>query len=60
MIDFGISFRTSDALSFQIGYSTRDLFAGYAYDMAISRLHGNSFGSHELIFTYKLDNFILK
>jgi len=55
-----MSFRTSDAISFQLGYSTPSLYAGYAYDMAISGIHGNTFGSHELIFTYKLDNFLLK
>lgn len=60
MVNFGVSFRTSDAISFQVGYKADRIFAGYAWDMSVSGLHGNSFGSHELLFTYKLDNFLLR
>lgn len=60
MVNFGVSFRTSDAVSFQVGYKADRIFAGYAWDMSISGIHGNSYGSHELLFTYKLDNFLLR
>lgn len=60
MVSFGISFRTGDAVSFQLGYRNPDLFVGYAYDLIISGLHNNSFGSHEIMFSYSFDNFILR
>jgi type IX secretion system PorP/SprF family membrane protein len=60
MINFGISYRTEDALSFQLGYKNPDLFIGYAYDLPVSDIAGNTWGSHEILFTYTFDNFILK
>ncbi|MBN2482305.1 MAG: type IX secretion system membrane protein PorP/SprF [Bacteroidales bacterium] len=58
MVSLGVSFRTSDAVAFQLGYRTPDLFVGYAYDLVISGLRNNSFGSHEILFSYTFDNFI--
>ncbi|MBN1159209.1 MAG: type IX secretion system membrane protein PorP/SprF [Bacteroidales bacterium] len=58
MVNFGVSFRTSDAVAFQVGYCNPDLFIGYAYDLVISGLRNNSFGSHEILFSYTFDNFI--
>ena len=60
MFSLGLSFRTSDAVSFQLGYTTPDLFVGYTYDMLVSSLRTSSFGSHEILFTYSLDNFLVK
>jgi type IX secretion system PorP/SprF family membrane protein len=60
MVDFGISYRTGDALSFQLGYKTSDIFIGYAYDLILSGVIGNTSGSHEILFTYTIDNFLLK
>lgn len=60
MVNLGVSFRTSDAVCFQVGYRNPDLFFGYAYDLVISGLRTNTFGSHEIIFTYTFDNFILQ
>jgi type IX secretion system PorP/SprF family membrane protein len=60
MVNFGISYRTGDALSFQAGYKNPDLFIGYAYDLIVSGMAGNTWGSHELLFTYTFDNFIVK
>lgn len=60
MINFGISYRTEDAMSFQVGYSNPDLFVGYAYDLVLSSMRGNTWGSHEILFTYKFPNFLLK
>ena len=60
MVDFGISYRTEDALCFQLGYKNPDVFIGYAYDLPLSDIAGNTWGSHEILFTYTFDNFILK
>lgn len=60
MVNVGVSYRTEDALSFQVGYKNPDVFIGYAYDLALSGIAGNTWGSHEILFTYTLDNFLLK
>jgi type IX secretion system PorP/SprF family membrane protein len=60
MINFGVSYRTEDALCFQLGYKNPDLFIGYAYDLPLSGMAGNTWGSHEILFTYTFDNFIVK
>jgi type IX secretion system PorP/SprF family membrane protein len=60
MINFGISFRTEEALSFQAGYKNTDIFIGYAYDLVLSPVKSNTWGSHEILFTYTFDNFLLK
>ena len=60
MVNFGISYRTGDALSFQLGYKNPDLFIGYAYDLVLSGMAGNTWGSHEILFTYNFDNFLIK
>jgi type IX secretion system PorP/SprF family membrane protein len=54
----GISFRSSDALVFQLGFKYDDIFVGYAYDLAIGSMRGNTFGSHEVFLRYNLPNFI--
>jgi type IX secretion system PorP/SprF family membrane protein len=60
MVNFGVSYRTAEALSFQVGYKTPDLFIGYAYDLILSGMRGNTWGSHEILFTYTFDNFLSK
>jgi type IX secretion system PorP/SprF family membrane protein len=60
MVSFGISYRTSEAMSFQLGYKNPDIFVGYAYDLVLSGMQGNTSGSHEILFTYTFDNFITK
>jgi type IX secretion system PorP/SprF family membrane protein len=60
MINFGLSYRTEDALSFQVGYKNPDVFIGYAYDLVLSGMRGNTWGSHEILFTYTFDNFLVK
>lgn len=60
MVNFGISYRTEEALSFQLGYKNPDLFIGYAYDLILSGMKSNTWGSHEILFTYTFDNFFLK
>ncbi|HLO58224.1 MAG TPA: type IX secretion system membrane protein PorP/SprF [Bacteroidales bacterium] len=58
MVNFGLSYRTSEALSFQVGYKNPDIFIGYAYDLILSGMKSNTWGSHEILFTYTLDNFL--
>jgi type IX secretion system PorP/SprF family membrane protein len=60
MVTFGVSYRSSDAIAFQAGYKTPDLFIGYAYDLIISGMRSNSWGSHEILFTYTIDNFLVR
>lgn len=59
MINLGVSFRSDEAMSFQLGYKNPDLFIGYAYDLIISGMR-NTWGSHEILFTYSFENFFLK
>lgn len=58
MVKFGISYRSSDALVFQAGYQTGDLFIGYAYDLVLSGLRSNTWGSHEVMVGWTVDNFL--
>jgi len=60
MVNFGVSYRTEEALSFQVGYKNPDLFIGYAYDLILSGMMSNTWGSHEILFTYSFENFLLK
>lgn len=60
MVSFGLSYRTSEAMCFQLGYRNPDVFVGYAYDLVLSGMQGNTSGSHEILFTYTFDNFITK
>ncbi|NOY36127.1 MAG: type IX secretion system membrane protein PorP/SprF [Chlorobi bacterium] len=60
MINFGLSYRTGDALSIQLGYQNDNLLFGYAYDLALSDIRTQTSGSHEIVFIYKLPNFIKK
>ena len=59
-VNFGLSYRTQDALSIQVGYQNKSILFGYAYDIAMSDLRTQTSGSHEIIFIYKLPNFIIK
>ncbi len=60
MVSLGLSYRTSEAMCFQLGYRNPDIFVGYAYDLVLSGMQGNTSGSHEILFTYTFDNFITK
>jgi type IX secretion system PorP/SprF family membrane protein len=60
MVNFGISYRSGDAVVFQAGYKMQDLFVGYAYDLIVSGMRGNTWGSHEILLTYTIDNFLIK
>ena len=55
---FGMSFRSSDAIVFQLGFNYEELLVGYAYDLPISGLKASTFGSHEIYVRYILPNFL--
>ncbi|MBN1949634.1 MAG: type IX secretion system membrane protein PorP/SprF [Bacteroidales bacterium] len=56
----GVAFRSSDAVVFQLGFRYQEIFFGYAYDLSIGELAGNTFGSHDIFLQYTLPNFIAK
>jgi len=56
----GVSFRTSDAVVFQLGFHREGLLVGYSYDLTISHLNAQSFGSHEIFVRYLLGNPLIK
>lgn len=58
MLSFGLSYRTSDAIVFHLGYLTPKFQAGYSFDLTITPLLTNNFGSHEIILIYNFRNFV--
>ncbi len=46
------NYRNNDAIIFLVGYVINNLQIGYSYDLTISRLISNSWGSHEISITY--------
>ncbi len=55
---FGLSFRSSEAVIFQLGFKYEELLFGYSYDLTISGLNASTFGSHEIYLRYTLPNFL--
>ncbi len=55
---FGLSYRSSDAIVFQLGFQYEELLIGYSYDLSISGLNVSTFGSHEIYARYTLPNFL--
>ena len=54
-IGVGLMYRFGASLGGMISYKVTDnLRAGYSYDMAITRIHYNSLGTHEIMMTYSL------
>lgn len=60
VVNFGLSYRTGDAIVFQLGYGNESLYVGYAFDAVLSHIRSHAFGSHEILFTYRIENFLLK
>ena len=56
----GIIFRPMSSVSILLGFDYDPIKFGYAYDMTLSDVKANSFGSHELLLIFRLDNFLLK
>jgi hypothetical protein len=55
---FGLSLRTSDAFIIRLGYKAKDFIIGYSFDLVLNELKAQTFGSHEILLMYSLDNFI--
>jgi type IX secretion system PorP/SprF family membrane protein len=45
-------YQNNDAIIIQVGYVWKDFKIGYSYDITISRLIANTFGSHEISIIY--------
>ncbi|MGD2033775.1 MAG: type IX secretion system membrane protein PorP/SprF [Bacteroidales bacterium] len=60
MFILGLSYRSSESLVVQAGFRYEDIFVGYSYDFAISQINTATFGSHEILLTFGLPNFIRK
>jgi len=58
MLSFGLSYRTSDAIVFHLGYLTPKFQIGYSFDLTITPLLTNNYGSHEIVLIYNFRNFI--
>jgi type IX secretion system PorP/SprF family membrane protein len=58
MVSLGLSYRTSDAIVIQAAYRYKEFQLGYSYDITVSKLNTVSSGSHEIIFIYRLKNFL--
>jgi type IX secretion system PorP/SprF family membrane protein len=54
MVSLGLSFRTYDALSIQLGYIYKGWRFGYAFDIAVSKVRMATYGSHEIMVMYTL------
>jgi type IX secretion system PorP/SprF family membrane protein len=55
---FGLSLRTSDAFIIRLGYRAKDFIVGYSFDLVLNELKAQTFGSHEILLMYSLNNFI--
>jgi type IX secretion system PorP/SprF family membrane protein len=58
MVAFGLAYRTGDAMSFQLGYKNKDFLINYAFDLTLSPLKTQTFGSHEIMLIYSFNNFL--
>ncbi len=58
MVSFGLSYRTEDAIVIQFAYKNTDLLIGYSFDLTLSGLKTQTFGSHEIVLMYSLPNFL--
>ncbi len=48
-------YQNNDAVIVQVGYIWKDFKFGYSYDITISRLIANTFGSHEISIVYEFN-----
>jgi type IX secretion system PorP/SprF family membrane protein len=58
MLSFGLSYRTSDAIVFHLGYLTPKFQVGYSFDLTITPLLTSNYGSHEIVLIYYFKNFL--
>lgn len=60
MLMFGLSYRTSEAVLFRLGYKNDGFTAGYSFDLAVNGLGASTLGSHELMLIYSFNNLFKK
>ncbi len=48
-------YQNNDAIIMQVGYVWKEFKFGYSYDITISRLIANTFGSHEITIVYEFN-----
>ena len=58
MVSFGLSYRSSDAMVFMLGYQYDKFRIGYSFDLTLSDIRTQSSGSHEVFISYSFDNFL--
>jgi type IX secretion system PorP/SprF family membrane protein len=54
----GLSFRPASALAVLAGYQSSMVSIGYSYDINLTDIGRNSFGSHEILLMFRLKNFL--
>ena len=54
LVNFGISYRTDNAVVAMLGIRTDKFTFGYAYDYTLSAIKSYTVGSHEVMFIYRL------
>jgi type IX secretion system PorP/SprF family membrane protein len=60
MVWGGMIFRPMSSVSILLGFDYDPITFGYAYDMTLADIKANSFGSHELMLIFRLNNFLMK
>jgi type IX secretion system PorP/SprF family membrane protein len=52
-INIALSYRTNDAVILNLGYQNKLIAINYSYDVTVSKLSGNTAGSHEVGLAFK-------
>jgi type IX secretion system PorP/SprF family membrane protein len=55
-VGVGVSYRTSDAVSFTIKEKSKNFYIGYSFDMTVSGLRTFNSGTHEIYLGYEFGN----
>lgn len=58
MVSLGLTYRSGNAMVFQLGYRNDRISLGYAYDLGLSDISNISSGSHEILLSYSFDSII--
>ncbi len=54
LVNFGISYRTDNAVVAMLGICANNFTFGYAYDYTLSAIKSYTVGSHEIMFIYRI------
>ncbi len=58
MIWGGLTFRPMSAVIILLGFQYDPFYIGYSYDMSLSDIRIQSYGSHEILLIYRIKNFL--